>query len=100
MPGRRRSRPGLLGTVARTAVITKTATTVAGSSQRKAAAQQPQQQAPQQPAAPQVVVVPAQASAAPPVDRMAALRELGELRAAGVLTEEEFAAEKARILQS
>lgn len=31
-------------------------------------------------------------------DRLASLKELGELRASGVLTEEEFAREKARIL--
>lgn len=30
--------------------------------------------------------------------RLAALKELGELKASGVLTEEEFAREKARIL--
>lgn len=30
--------------------------------------------------------------------RLARLKELGELRASGVLTEEEFASEKARIL--
>ena len=33
-------------------------------------------------------------------DRLEALHKLGELRDAGVLTEEEFAAEKARVLQS
>ena len=38
--------------------------------------------------------------AAEPVDRIAKIRELGELKAAGLLTEEEFAAEKARILGS
>lgn len=34
------------------------------------------------------------------VDRISALKQLGELKAQGVLTEEEFAAEKARILAS
>jgi outer membrane murein-binding lipoprotein Lpp len=33
-------------------------------------------------------------------DRIAQLKELGELKAAGVLTEEEFQAEKAKILNS
>jgi membrane protease subunit (stomatin/prohibitin family) len=43
----------------------------------------------------------AQAPAAPSADdKMAKLQQLGELKAAGVLTEEEFAAEKAKILSS
>jgi hypothetical protein len=44
-----------------------------------------------------------QAQPAPPAaapDRMDQLKELGELKAQGVLTEEEFAREKARILGS
>jgi outer membrane murein-binding lipoprotein Lpp len=41
---------------------------------------------------------PAPAPAQP--DRIAQLKELGELKAAGVLTEEEFQAEKAKILNS
>jgi membrane protease subunit (stomatin/prohibitin family) len=43
------------------------------------------------------------AAAAPPppaVDKMAELRKLGELKTQGILTEEEFAAEKAKILPS
>ena len=36
--------------------------------------------------------------AAAPVDRMAKIKELGEMRSQGLLTDEEFAAEKARIL--
>jgi Tfp pilus assembly protein PilO len=97
-------RPGLIGTMARTAVVAGTATAVSGSvsrrgqqraeEQEQAAAYQ-QQQA-QQAAAQQAV--PQQA--APPVDRIAKLKELGELKSQGVLTEEEFAAEKARILAS
>ena len=51
-------------------------------------------------AAPAAHAVPAPAAAAsPPVnDTLAQLTQLGELRAAGVLTEEEFQAQKARIL--
>lgn len=45
---------------------------------------------PQPPAAPPPV--------APPVDMVEQLRKLGELRDAGILTDEEFAAQKARIL--
>ena len=33
-----------------------------------------------------------------PEDRMAKIRELGEMKSQGLLTDEEFAAEKARIL--
>ena len=39
------------------------------------------------------------APAAPPVDRLAKLKELGELKSQGVLSDAEFEAEKARILQ-
>ena len=50
--------------------------------------------------APAAHAVPAPAAAAsPPVnDTLAQLTQLGELRVAGVLTEEEFQAQKARIL--
>lgn len=43
---------------------------------------------------------PASAQAAPGSERLELLKQLGELRASGVLTEEEFAAEKARILSA
>ncbi|ORM37303.1 SHOCT domain-containing protein [Williamsia sp. 1135] len=89
--------PGLLRGVARTAVIAGTATSVSNRVSRRQGnrwAQQSQQQAPQQ-AAPAPVAAPA-----PGVDRLTALRELGELRTQGVLTEAEFAAEKAKILAS
>jgi hypothetical protein len=49
--------------------------------------------------APASHVAPAAAAAPPPVsDMLAQLAQLGELKAAGVLTEAEFAAQKARIL--
>lgn len=82
--------PGLLGTVARTAVVAGTASAVAGG---VAARQQEAARAPRgpEPAAP--------ADDVPSVDDMLArLTQLGELRAAGVLTEDEFTAQKARIL--
>jgi hypothetical protein len=41
---------------------------------------------------------PPPAPAAPQTDMVDQLRKLGELRDAGILTEEEFAAQKARIL--
>jgi type II secretory pathway pseudopilin PulG len=100
---RRMGRPGLIGTVARTAVIAGTATAVSGSvsrrGQQRAEEQQQaaayQQQA-QQGAASQAV--PPQAGS--PADRIAQLKELGELKSQGVLSDDEFAAEKARILAS
>ena len=94
---RRRRGPGLVGTVARTAVIAGTATAVSGSVAQKqaAGAQQKQQAAAQQAAA-------AQAAAAPPPaatpDYMEELKKLAELKNAGILTEEEFEAKKKQIL--
>lgn len=99
--------PGLLRGVARTAVIAGTASAVSGRVQRRQAerfasrdaqiyAQREQayeQQVPQQPAQP---VAPASSES----DVITQLQQLGELRDAGVLTEEEFAAQKARILGS
>jgi len=46
----------------------------------------------------QAAAQPAAAPAAAPDDRMAKIKELGEMRSQGLLTDEEFAAEKARIL--
>ncbi|MFD7006491.1 MULTISPECIES: SHOCT domain-containing protein [Rhodococcus] len=108
--------PGLLRGIARTAVVAGTATAVSNrvsrrQGQRWAGQQQPQEQPQQQPQAPQNEA-PVSAQAPPPqaapasssgggsVDRIAALKDLGELRAQGVLTEEEFSAEKAKILAS
>jgi len=102
----RRGRPGLLGTVARTAVIAGTATAVSGkvsqrsaskaAQQEQAAAYQQQQEAERQQAA--APPVPPQAAA--PDDRIAKIKELGEMKSQGLLTEEEFTAEKSRILGS
>jgi hypothetical protein len=87
--------------MARTAVVAGTATAVSNrvsrrqadrwSTQADAEAYQQQQMAAA--AAPP----PAPAPAAAP-DTMAQLQQLGELKAAGILTEEEFAAQKAKIL--
>lgn len=97
--------PGLIRGVARTAVIAGTATAVSnGVSRRqvsrwdKKAQQEQAQQAPQQPAA---APAPAPAPAAPEDDMTAkvdALKQLAALKEQGILTEEEFAAQKAKIL--
>ena len=88
--------PGLIRGVARTAAIAGTATHVSNNVSRRQAgkwAEQDQQAQPQQ-AAPPAPAAPA--PAAP--DPIAQLRELGELHAQGILTDEEFAAQKAKIL--
>ena len=130
--------PGLMGTMARTAVIAGTATAVSGSTankmQQSAQAQQMQQQAQvqamvdqklaeqqalteqqqlqqqlaeqqaqlqqlmQQQMAPQAAAAPIEAGPSAAEVRIMKLKELGALRDAGILTEAEFEAEKARIL--
>ena len=105
--------PGLLRGMARTAVVAGTATAVSNRVSRrqanKWAAQEQQsyeQQAYQQQAYQQapVYAAPPPAPAAPPADDMdtkiAQLRELGELKSQGVLSEDEFAEQKRRILGS
>ena len=88
--------PGLLRGVARTAVIAGTATTVSNRVSRRQANRWAQEE--------QAAYPPQQEYAAPPPaadDRdkqIAQLKELGELKAQGILTEEEFAAQKAEIL--
>ncbi|MDV6272650.1 SHOCT domain-containing protein [Rhodococcus erythropolis] len=101
--GGRRGRPGLLGTVARTAVVAGTAKATSNAmdrrSQRKADEQQQeyQQQHQQQQAPPQVAPV----QSVPPSgadDLVSKLQELGQLHQSGVLTDAEFAAAKAQLL--
>ena len=85
----------LLRGMARTAVIAGTATHVSNNVSRRQAnkwADQEQQQAAQQQ---QMAPPPA---AAPVDDSMDKLKELGQLHESGVLTDEEFAAAKAKIL--
>jgi hemolysin activation/secretion protein len=104
--------PGLIRGVARTAVVAGTATAVSGRVQRRQqgrwAAQEQQQQAQyqqqyeQQPQyeEPQYAQ-PAPPPAAAPVDtdsKIDQLKELGALRDSGVLTEAEFAVQKAKLL--
>jgi hypothetical protein len=83
--------------VGRTAVIAGTATTVSNRVSRRQANKWAQEDQPQQQyAEPE----PAPAPAAPTESRIDRLTKLGELKAQGVLTDDEFNAEKARILQS
>ena len=105
-------RPSFIGTAARTAVVAGTATAVVGGmsrhqaekaqTQAAAAAYEQQQQAAMEQAAANAVAAqqPAPAPAAAPAaaDPVAQLQELAKLKEQGILTEEEFAAQKATIL--
>lgn len=84
----------LLRGVARTAVIAGTATAVSNRVSRRQANRWAQEdQGQYEEPAPEA---PAAAPAADPLDQ---LKQLGELKASGVLTEAEFEAQKAKILQ-
>ncbi|MER5612562.1 SHOCT domain-containing protein [Streptomyces sp. NPDC002215] len=97
--------PGLLRGVARTAVIAGTATSVSNRVSRRQAGRWARQDAEQAQAQ--------QAAAAPPPptptsiapedemsNKIAQLKDLGDLKSQGVLSESEFEAQKARILGS
>ena len=83
---------GLVRMAARTAVVAGTATAVSGRVQRRQAARYDQQDAQQYQEQPQ------QAQAPPEEDSTAQLQNLAQLHSQGVLTDEEFAAAKAKIL--
>lgn len=99
--------PGLIRGVARTAVVAGTATAVSNRVSRRQAnrwAGQEQQQYAQAAPEPQVVY------AAPPApepeaglsmdEKYAQLKQIADLKAAGILTEAEFEVQKAKILNS
>jgi hypothetical protein len=91
--------PGLLRGMARTAVVAGTATAVSNRVSRR----QSQRWAAQDPNAYAQDPAPYAEPAAPASSgesRIEKLKELGELKAQGVLNDEEFEAEKARILSS
>jgi Short C-terminal domain len=73
----RNGRPGLIGTMARTTIVVGTGSAGGVSRRQQAKAGQ---------------------AADAPADTIAQLKELAALKEQGVLTEEEFAAQKARIL--
>src|SRR4051794_38577882 len=116
---RRRGRPGLLGAVARTAVVAGTATATAGAVNRhqqqkqaekqeladqQAAEQQPEPQPVYQAPPPQYQQPAPQyqqpAPAAEPAgdDLVGKINQLAQLKDSGVLSEEEFSAAKAKLL--
>ena len=116
---RRLGRPGLIGLAARTAVVAGTATAVSGGirahqqnkAQQSAEAQawEAQQQQAAMDAAAAQAVQNAQQVAAPPAaptptapsggaDLIAQLDQLGALHSQGILSDDEFAAGKAKLL--
>jgi hypothetical protein len=86
----------LIRGMARTAVVAGTATAVSNRVSRR----QANRWADQEQYAPQEQAPPPPAPAAPAVDPIEKLKELGELHTAGVLTDEEFAVQKAKILNA
>jgi hypothetical protein len=93
--------PGLLRGLGRTAAIAGTATAVSNRVSRRqagrwAAKEEAQEPPPQQYAAPPPPA-PAPAPAADPIHQ---LKELADLKQAGVLTDDEFAVQKAKILSA
>ena len=105
----RRRGPGLVGTMARTAVIAGTATAVSGNVNRRqqgranaaADAEYAEQQSDAEIVAMQAQLahLQQQQAAAPAADDVTTqLLKLSELKNAGVLSEEEFAAAKAKLL--
>ena len=85
--------PGLLRGVARTAVVAGTATAVSNRVSRRQGERWAQQEEPQQ--APVAAPAASPESGQSTIDQ---LKELGELKAQGILTDEEFAAQKAKLL--
>ena len=92
--------PGLLRGVARTAVVAGTATAVSNRVSRRQAGRWAEQDQ-------QTYSQPAYAEPAPPApsgggmdDKLAQLKDLGQLKEQGVLTDAEFEAQKSLILGS
>jgi hypothetical protein len=97
--------PGLLRGIARTAVVAGTATAVSGRVQRRQQGRWARQEQEQEAAYAQEAPPPAPEPQyqEPPAasgtdDKLAQLKQLGELRDAGVLTDAEFEAQKGKIL--
>ena len=83
--------PGLLRGLARTAAVAGTATAVSNRVSRRQGERWAAQEAPAQDYPP----APAAPAAPDPIER---LKELAQLHEQGILTDEEFAAQKAKVL--
>lgn len=106
--------PGLVRGMARTAVVAGTATAVSNRVSRRQANRWAEQDQYREPPPPQqqqyyqeyqqAPPPPPPAAAPPPqddmTDKLAQLKDLGELKAQGILSEAEFEQQKARILGS
>lgn len=96
--------PGLIRGMARTAAVVGTATATRNAVDRRQADKNVQAYAKAmesvQPPPPQTVYVEAPPPASPPTqeDVIAQLERLGALKAQGILTDEEFQAQKAKLL--
>jgi putative oligomerization/nucleic acid binding protein len=101
--------PGLLRGMARTAVVAGTATAVSNRVSRRQGErwarqgeypydQQPQYAEPEPQYAPPPAAAPA--PAAPAADPIQQLKDLAELKNQGIITDDEFAVQKAKILGS
>lgn len=95
MPFARSGRPGLLGTVSRTAAISCTPQVTATAGTRRAIRREPESAAPGSRTPPVPPTLPPPAAGAELADQ---LSRLADLRSAGLLTDDEFAAAKARLL--
>ncbi len=92
--------PGLLRGVVRTAAVAGTATAVSNRVSRRQA-QRWSQQGPDPYEEPEpTYAAPAPAAAAPAADPIQQLKDLADLKAQGILTDDEFAVQKAKILGS
>lgn len=91
--------PRLLRGMVRTAAVAGTATAVSGGVRRRQenrwAKQEEEQSAAAPPQAPPAPAAPPPSAAPSTIDQ---LKELAELKSQGVLTDEEFAAQKAKVL--
>jgi hypothetical protein len=90
--------PGLIRGVARTAAIAGTATAVSNRVSRRQARKWGYLDEPQAEPEPAQAPPPPPAAAAPAADPIQQLKELAELKEQGILTDDEFAAQKAKIL--
>ena len=104
---RRMGRPGLIGTMVRTAVVAGTATAVSGNVSRRQQGRADQQAAQQQAASDQQYQQQAMAEPqyqqpagpAPAADDLSVqIEKLATLKTAGVISEAEFSAAKAKLL--
>jgi len=89
--------PGLLRGMARTAAVAGTATAVSNRVSRRQANRWAAQEVPSEPA-PQQYASPPPPTGNAGSDTIEQLKELAALKDQGILTEDEFAAQKARVL--